>query len=164
MKNCIECGKGRLSENRENYRYMESGLPNVLLMDILVRRCPECGAEYVSIPAIEDLHRTIAMILVDKSGRLSPNEIKYMRKSLGWSGSDFARKFHVSPSQVSRWESESSSQPMGKANELLLRAAVAYGQKIENYMDHAETLELTKDAAPLKFALSHEGGEWANAA
>ena len=164
MMNCFDCGKDKLSEGKENYRYMESGLPNVLLRNILVRRCPDCGAEFVSIPAIEDLHRTIAMILVDKSGKLTPSEIRFMRKSLGWSGSDLARKFHVSPSQVSRWESESSHQPMGKANELLLRAAIAYGQKIDNYMDHAEELKLTKDSAPLILTLSHTGGEWANAA
>lgn len=164
MMNCFDCGKGKLKETRENYRYMESGLPNVLLKDILVRRCPDCGAEYISIPAIENLHRTIAMILVNKPGRLTSTEIKFMRKSLGWSGADFARKFHVASSQVSRWESESSHQPMGKANELLLRTAVAIGQKIENYMDHAEELELTRDSAPLALTLVHIGGDWANAA
>jgi putative zinc finger/helix-turn-helix YgiT family protein len=164
MMNCFDCDTGKLIETRENYRYLESGLPNVLLKDIQMRRCPDCGAQFVSIPAIEDLHRTIAMILVNKPGRLSPAEIKVMRKSLGWSGADFARKFHISPSQVSRWESVSSHQPMGKANELLLRTAVAFGQKIENYMDQAEKLELSKKSDPLSLTLAHTGGEWANAA
>jgi putative zinc finger/helix-turn-helix YgiT family protein len=164
MTNCLECGKGKLLETRENYRYMESGLPNVLLKNILVRRCRECGVEFISIPAIEDLHRIIAIILVHKESRLSSAEIKFMRKSLGWSGADFARKFHVDPSQVSRWESDASPQSISKANELLLRTLVAHGQKIENYMDQAESLELNKDAQPLSFKLEHAKGEWESAA
>jgi putative zinc finger/helix-turn-helix YgiT family protein len=117
----------------ENHRYTESGLANVVLVGVEVRTCPSCAEEMVSIPHVEDLHQTIAMTLIRHPGRLSPSEIRFLRKWLGWSGVDFARHMGVTQETVSRWESPESGKPMGGTAERLLRLAVAHGQPIDKY-------------------------------
>jgi transcriptional regulator with XRE-family HTH domain len=96
---------------------------------------------------------------------LSPAEIRYLRKSLGWSGADFAKHMHVDPATVSRWENE--TQPMSEQNDLLLRAMVALGKRIEDY--NVDTLaEVAKgaDRAPkrLRLRAGRDGWQEASAA
>lgn len=129
---CPECRTPMLS-SRENYRWEVSGLPNVVLVDVEVRRCPACGAHTVVIPRIEALHRALAMTVIVQPGRLDPREIRFLRKWLGWSGQDFARHFGVTPTTVSRWESVEDPSPMGGTAERLLRLAVAHGQPADAY-------------------------------
>jgi len=75
----------------------------------------------------------IAMALIRHPGRLTPNEIRFLRKWLGWSGVDFAKHMGVTPETVSRWESVDNGKPMGGTAERLLRLAVAHGQPIDEY-------------------------------
>lgn len=67
-------------------------------------RRPRCDNCEISIPHIEELHRLIAKILIDKSYRLAGEEVRFLRRVLGWSGSDFAKHMGVAEETVSRWE------------------------------------------------------------
>ncbi len=107
---CTTCGS-KMSARRENYRYDASGLPGVTLAGVEVRRCAECGEHEVVIPSIEELHRAIVKVLVGKSERLAPTEIRFLRKYLGFSGADFAAHVGTTPETVSRWEN--GAAPMG---------------------------------------------------
>ena len=158
---CPECRRGAMTEGRETVRYNESGLPNLVLKDVAVRRCPECGQFLVSIPDLAGLHRCIAVNLVNKSERLTRPEITFLRKSLGWSKADCARKLHVRPEQVSRWESDVSPVSMQIQNELLLRALVALGQQIEDYQDHLEEIATVDSISLPMIAMryAHKGWE-----
>ncbi|MCM2358031.1 MAG: helix-turn-helix domain-containing protein [Geobacteraceae bacterium] len=158
---CHNCNLAELtSQVVENYHYLECGLPNVTLKNILIRTCPNCGMHFASIPNISGLHRVIAMALVKKDSRLTPAEIVFLRKAMGWSGADFARKMHSTPSQVSRWEN--GRIQMNVSNELLLRSLVAIGQKIENY-DVEEAAHLA-DFIPARLTLDLEDRKWKKAA
>jgi putative zinc finger/helix-turn-helix YgiT family protein len=136
---CPLCAVVELGESVENHLYLESGLDNITLAGITVRKCPKCGVRMPVIPNIEGLHRAIAITLIKQPERLTPKEIVFLRKSMGWSGVDFARNMHCSSSQVSKWES--GKVPMSKSNELLLRDAVAYGKKISDYRMHEAAVE-----------------------
>ncbi len=157
---CPDCKKGELAASRENIRYEESGLPYVTLRDVEVLRCPECGNQLVTIPKLAQLHRLLALTLIRKPGSLLPYEITFLRKSLGWSKADFARKLHVRPSQVSRWESESAPVPMSPSNELLLRTLVAVDQRVENYMEEMDRIELGAAPQPQMLAVDHDEQGW----
>jgi putative zinc finger/helix-turn-helix YgiT family protein len=122
-----------MESSRENHRWDASGLLNLVLVDVEVRRCPNCGEQSVVIPRIEALHRALAMMLIRRPGRLGPREIRFLRKWLGWSGQEFAKHFGVAPTTVSRWESVETPTPMGGTAERLLRLAVAHGQPAEEY-------------------------------
>ena len=65
---CPECNQAEMKEQRENHRYVECGLDNIVLIDVMVRRCKHCGAHLVSIPRMAELHRTIALAIRRNSG------------------------------------------------------------------------------------------------
>jgi len=92
--------------------------------------------------------------------RSRSTEVAFLRKSLGWSGADFARKMHCAPTQVSRWEN--GRIEMSIANELLLRSLVALGKKIEDY--NVEDVALTRIKVSEKLSLIVENKEWKKAA
>lgn len=132
-----------MESERVNHRYVESGLPNVVLVGVEVRRCPKCGEQALSIPHVEELHKTLAMELVHERTRLAPYEIRFLRKWLGLSGVDFARRMGVEPATVSRWERTENPQPMGPVAERLLRMLVVHGQQVDEYPNILASLDDT---------------------
>lgn len=130
---CPQCRQAEVEIRHENRRFEESGLPNVVLENVEVRHCPACGADMLAIPRMAQLHRTLAVVLITKLARLMPAEIRYLRKSLGWSQKDFATALHVDPSTANRWEKDHGSQRMELGYELALRLAVAVGKQIDEY-------------------------------
>lgn len=77
---CLECGT-RMKTRKESYRYYECGLKHVTLVGVEVTRCPRCGNYEISIPRIEELHRLLAKILIEKSTRFTGEEVRFLRKS-----------------------------------------------------------------------------------
>lgn len=156
---CTVCG-GQMKTRRENYRYEASGLPYVTLKGIEVRRCQKCGETEVAIPAIEELHRAIAGALIRKRARLAPAEIKYLRKYLGWAGTDFAQRVGTTPETVSRWEH--GKMPMGAAAERLLRLMVATEAPVSDYTVDvlAQVTADDRKARPVHLGLSRERTGW----
>ena len=84
-----------MKRTRENFKYVASGLPGVTLLNVEMKRCSSCGEFEVSIPYIEQLHRIIASLLIEKPAPFTAAEITFLRKFLGWSGVDFARHIGV---------------------------------------------------------------------
>src|SRR5690606_8452585 len=98
--------------------YEECGLPNVTLVGVPARKCRECGCVRVRIPGIEGLHRTLALTVLRKQSRLTGAEVRFLRKYIGLSGADFARRVGAEPETISRWEND--KQGMGPQTERLL--------------------------------------------
>jgi putative zinc finger/helix-turn-helix YgiT family protein len=130
-KMCRACREAELKTTTENHLYVESGLPNVVLVGVEVRRCPKCGAFEVLLPRVAELHRVIARSVILKRARLSGAEVKFLRKHLGWSGADFAAHMGVDPTTVSAWENE--RKPFGTSSDRLLRLMVARQAPIDDY-------------------------------
>jgi putative zinc finger/helix-turn-helix YgiT family protein len=128
---CRICKDSEMLESQENYHYRECGMDNVSIMGIAVRRCPTCGVIMPVIPNIEGLHDALANTIIKKDGPLTPPEIVFLRKSLGWSGTDFAKNMNCDKAQISKWEH--GTVKMSKPYELLLREIVAIGKKITDY-------------------------------
>ena len=120
-----------MKTRKENYGYDECGLKYVTLVNAEVSRCPKCGNYEISIPQIEGLHRLIARVLIEKVTRFTGDEVRFLRKSLGWSGSDFAKHMGVTDETVSRWENDAA--PIGPQADRLLRLMVAQGRLTTSY-------------------------------
>jgi len=131
MKKCRACREGELEITRKNHRYTESGLSNVVLQDVEVRSCPLCGDQQVVLPRVTDLHRAIALAVVRTNARLSGEEVRFLRKYMGFSGTDFAARMGVDPSTVSRWEN--GHEPIGSLADRLLRLMVVRDRPVEEY-------------------------------
>lgn len=157
---CRNCEQTEMIETRENYHYRECGLDNVTIVGITVRKCPECGNIMPLIPNIEGLHDALAQAIIKQNGPLTAAEIVFLRKSLGWSGVDFARHMHCDKSQVSKWER--GAVEMSKPYDLLLREKVASGKKISDY--HSEELIWRKNIKPRPMRLQLQQTVWREAA
>lgn len=155
---CVECGNP-LVVSRENRRYEAGGLPQVVLMGVEVRRCPECGAEEMAIPRIEELHRVITQAFIRKPTRLAGSEIRFLRKYLGWSGTDFASRMGTARETVSRWER--GALPIGTQADRLLRLLVATSVPVKDYS--AEDLTHIKERrtpTPARLSLTADREGW----
>src|SRR5258705_9589541 len=107
---CAKCG-GHLKVTGHTHRYVESGLSDVVLNGVQVRKCPACGEEEVAIPNIAGLHRCIASILVARKSALTALELRFLRQFLGFSSKDFAKTLGVAPQTLSRWENANRDIP-----------------------------------------------------
>lgn len=155
---CVACG-AEMTTQRENYRYTESGLSHIVLRDVEVSRCPQCGEMEVTIPQIEALHQVIAQALIQKSSRLVPEEVRYLRTYLGWSGTDLAAHIGTTPETISRWEH--GVTPIGKTADRLLRLLVA--QQLPGNEDVRETLRaiaVKKPSQGMRLGLTRDQDGW----
>lgn len=157
-KKCRTCNKAELTAGAETYLYTESGLPNVVLVGVEVRRCPSCGHHELVLPRVTELHRTIAHTVIHKLARLSGAEVRYLRKYLGWSGADFARHMGVDPSTVSNWEND--KDPIGPTSDRLLRLMVARNGPVEDYTLEDLTKIENERTPPIEVRLSPKAKGW----
>jgi putative zinc finger/helix-turn-helix YgiT family protein len=148
---CVRCRQTRVKTTGGAYRYNESGLSDVTLVDVELRSCPDCGERSVVIPRMEGLHRVIARTIAVSQTRLTPERIKFLRKWLGYSSEDFALVMGVTPETVSRWERRAADFPMAPTAERLLRLMVANQEPVTRYpIDLFKTQPRAKPK-PLKF-------------
>ncbi len=149
-----DCGE-QMKESRGDVTMDEGGI-KIALEDVRVFACPGCGNETHSIPKIEALFREVAHQLASKKTGLMPAEVRFLRKHLGLSGRDFARKMGVDHTTVSKWEN--GAQPMGGQSERALRIMVLADKPVEEY-----PLEemATEDARPMRLRMKVGPKGWA---
>ncbi len=157
-KLCRACGKAEMKTGTETYRYQESGLPNVVLVGIEVRRCPACGNHELVLPRVAELHRAIAESVIRKPSRFSGVEVRFLRKYLGWSGADFARRIGVDPSTVSNWEND--KEPIGTVSDRSLRMMVAIGAQVTDYSLDELTKIVAERTPPVEVRLAPKARGW----
>jgi putative zinc finger/helix-turn-helix YgiT family protein len=101
---CFQCG-GRMEATEGTHRYDESGLKNVLLMNVPIYKCVSCGETEVEIPGMEELHFLLGLLILYKPTRLTRDEVRYLRKHMGRSQEELASDLGVTRITVTRWES-----------------------------------------------------------
>jgi putative zinc finger/helix-turn-helix YgiT family protein len=158
---CSECGTA-MKTSRENFRHPALGLPGLVLANVEVSRCAACGEYEVDIPHLEGLMKAIAQVLVHKDTRLAPEEILFLRKYLGLSNEDFAKRMGVSKEQASRWET--GKKPMGAVADRLLRMMVVNAKPVDAYS--VDSLAKIQDEAtgPMKLRMEQGRKDWQEAA
>lgn len=154
---CDACG-AQMKSGRENYRYTACGLETVTLMNVEVRRCAECGEYEVDIPRVEELHRLIAQEVASKVARLTPEEIRFLRKHLGFSGVDFAAVLDVTPETVSRWEN--GKKQMSPVSERALRLMAFVRNPMAEYPLEKLAEVAQGEAVPLRMKLRESRAHW----
>jgi putative zinc finger/helix-turn-helix YgiT family protein len=158
---CSNCGRP-MRARRENYLYDECGLRYVTLLGIQVHRCPGCGNYEVSIPRIEQLHRLIARLLIEKMTRFTGAEMRFLRKSLGLSSGDFARRMGVTVETVSRWEQ--NAVPVGPQADRLVRLLVAQGKLAMRYPEEHLALIDSKKSKETRLEIRVVDDRWSGVA
>lgn len=126
---CVQCGT-EMKESRQSLEWDLSGVP-VTIEDSMVLDCPKCGEQERGLFAMEALVHEVARHIARSPEQLAPAEIRLLRKSLGLSAVDLARKMDADKATVSRWET--GAQPMGGMSERLLRLMVLTERPVEEY-------------------------------
>ena len=119
---CANCGR-TVTPERRNYRYTESGLSNVILQGVEVADCPACGHSDVTIPHLAKIHRAIALALANSPVRLTGEQLRFLRKHLGYSGEELAKYLHTDKTKISKWER--GEDAIGSSSDRLIRLLVA---------------------------------------
>ena len=155
---CAECN-GPMNVVRENVKYDHMmGLP-VTLANVQVRRCPQCGEFEVVIPKLEELLGALAGAIIRKPRRLTAAEACFLRKYLGWSGADFARRMGTHPETVSRWEHGNSA--IDPRADRLLRLMVSTVRPVEEYsLDLLQDIEKRSSSRPERWHFGLKGEHW----
>jgi putative transcriptional regulator len=123
METCANCG-ATVRFERRNYQYTDSGLSNVVLQGVEVARCDACGSEDVILPFPERIHWAIARALVaENPARMTGEQLRFLRKHLGFSGEQLARHLGTDKTKISKWER--GEDPIGKSTDRLVRLLVA---------------------------------------
>ncbi len=133
---CVDCNvemKVRKATLAKPYRYDLTGLKNLHLAGIDVYQCPRCGGQAPSIPRLRELHRAIALQLIEAREQLTGEEIRFLRKWLGFSGVRFAQLIGVSLEHLSRVEH--GHKPLGTSSERLLRLLALTAAKKTEFSD-----------------------------
>lgn len=83
--------------------YTACGLDNVWLASGFSCKTTRHG-EAVSVEDVDGLHRLLALALIDKPGRLSGKEFRFLRVQLGLSQQALGAELDFSENAVSLWE------------------------------------------------------------
>ena len=95
-----ECNKKSLIIQKENYHYLESGLPSVYLRNVTWYKCGECERTEAIIPRIGQLHRCIAWRIIRKPSPLKKKEVEFLIKMMGIGKTKFADMLGIKPSEL----------------------------------------------------------------
>ena len=104
---------------QETYRYKECGLDNVYLLNMEFRVCDSCGSKVPRLKRMPDLHAPIARAIAMQPCPLRGQDIRFLRKQLGYSAKEWARFLRTDASTLSRWEN--GQQELGTQSDTLIR-------------------------------------------
>lgn len=119
---CNSPAMHRKSTFDEPYHYVESGLPNVYLVNVDVYRCKQCGIEVASIPRPRELHMLIVGDILRKPSAMTGDELRFMRKALMILPKEFADLLAVETQTILDWQ---ESKALNKQSDSLVRFVFA---------------------------------------
>jgi DNA-binding transcriptional regulator YiaG len=105
-----------------NHHYTECGLKNVYIhgLDPVI---DDEGDEIITIPAINELHRQIALGIVSHMHGMSGEELRFLRTEMGYTQAELAVLVHHEKQAIGRWE-RSEFDIDGSAETIIRRLAI----------------------------------------
>jgi len=119
---CSNCHKAEVPIERVALPYT-SNLPNVIADGLERGLCPLCGEGFTGFPRMRELSHLVLSSVIGKPWRLAPEEVRWIRMSMGMKGEALADTLGVTPSQLSRWEN--AAAPTSALADRLLRMLAA---------------------------------------
>jgi len=98
------------------------------------------------IPAIEILHYSLAVTILQKKTLLSGEEIRFLRKMGGLTQAQLAEIMGVHKTRPSKWEK--GEEPIGKENDRVLRSCCLFGM-LQQALDAEDPIAAMRSAAAM---------------
>src|SRR5208282_223614 len=121
MVECSSCG-AEARVVRGDYEFKESGLRDVVLLDIELIKCGKCGNVDPILFQVDDVMSLIAVAILQKPYRLQGEELRFLRKHVDLTQEEFAKLLHVDKTTLSKWEN--NEDPIGIQSDLWARTVV----------------------------------------
>ena len=161
MRACPICNVGELASTKETIKH--PALSSVVLVNVEVLRCPECGEWIQRIPRTEELDRKVAELLIAKPAALDREEFRFLRKWLGLSSKDFGLIISRDVATISRYETGQYVIP--QTVDKMLRLLVANHEPVAAYpIDKLTQIDFSKTADSVRPKLRFSGDGWEVAA
>lgn len=116
---CDICQGNLTTKTLPVYHYTECGLDNVYLKNVQVRLCAHCKEKSLRLARLTQLHATIARAVAMQPCPLRGQDVRFLRKQLGYSQKEWATFLRTDVSTLSRWEND--QQPIGVQSDSLMR-------------------------------------------
>lgn len=114
---CSNCGHPA-TVTRGEHRFDDMGLP-VILGNIEIIKCSECGTTEPVIPHMNELMDTLALAVVCQPCKLGGDEVRFLRTYVGKSSKEFAALLHLDKTTLSKMEND--GRDIGKQTDKLIR-------------------------------------------
>jgi len=101
---CPNCAGENMIIKRGTHKFLESGLDNVILVNVEIEKCNDCEEEIVSIPNANQLLKLIGERIILTPNRLTGAEIRFLRKNIYLKVQEFAKILGIHRVTASRWE------------------------------------------------------------
>lgn len=141
---CSHCGaEGRMV--RGDYEFKETGLRDLVLLDIELMKCGKCGNVDPILHQVDELMHIAVVAVLQKPYRLRGEELRFLRKHIDLSQEEFAKLLRVNKTTLSKWEN--NDDPIGVQSDLLARAIVISRDKRleKRAADHIRAFEKIAD-------------------
>lgn len=144
MATCATCdGASATTKVVPSYEAVGLGAPfKVILEDaVKVTSCAKCGMTLGTyIPDMEGLFYAVVFTRALEPRKLNGEELRFMRKAMGWRAKDLAKHLGVSAEHLSRCEN--STKLMAPATEKLFRLYVVLKTPDKSALDELEISKL----------------------
>lgn len=126
----------------ERYEETGLGLPYpVVLIDAAVEHTDEAGNVLgVSILNLEGLAAAVAVARAFHPVELDGREVRFMRKVLGMSATDFAENLKMDPATLSRWENNKQTVGQWADSQARLGTVAILAQRMSDLKPNMEAL------------------------
>ena len=124
---CGECGES-MTRVPACVPYPECGLDNVRLHQVPVWECVN-GHRDLQVPAVDELHQVLALAIITQSWRLKGQEVRFLRKHLGYTARHFSSLIGLSHVTLSRFENNRVEIPRKMDALVRLFAAQVFSEK-----------------------------------
>jgi DNA-binding transcriptional regulator YiaG len=114
---CSNCGHSA-TVARGDHRFDDMGLP-VILGNIEIIKCADCGTAEPMIPHMNELMDTLALAVICQPCKLGGDEVRFLRTYVGKSSKDFAALLHLDKTTLSKYEND--GRDIGKQTDKLIR-------------------------------------------
>ena len=121
---CSACGKGHLAEKMVNHDVGSLlGMPHVMVENLPALVCWKCGAVTVTGAVLDAVANLLAALIL-KIPALYAGEVRYLRRMVGDTQEEFAKRLEVERATVNRWEN--SSAPISGTSAYAIRSHVFF--------------------------------------
>ncbi len=124
-----------MKRNVKPYNYAECGIKNVMIYGISPVTDDD-GDEVVIIKNIKDLHSAIADAVICKGGRMTGEEMRFLRTEMGKTQEELAETIGYDRQQIARWEKGEVKIP--HAIDILMRT-ISVQNLLKSNMDVEKT-------------------------